>query len=49
MQGYDFGMIYIYGHRVKVQGILLYQITHDLKNSTNHKQVGAIFQVELGV
>ncbi len=40
---------YLYGHRVKVQGNLLYQITHDLKNSTNHKQVGAIFQVELGI
>ena len=40
---------YFYGHRVKVQGNLLYQITKDLKNSTNQKQVGAIFQVELGI
>ncbi len=40
---------YIYGHRVKVQGNLLYQISHDLKNNSNHKQVGAIFQVELGI
>jgi phosphate-selective porin OprO/OprP len=40
---------YFYGHRVKVQGNLLYQITYDLQKSTNHKQVGAIFQVELGI
>ena len=40
---------YIYGHRLKVQGNLLYQITHDLKNSSNLKQIGAIFQVELGI
>lgn len=40
---------YIYGHRVKVQGNLLYQITHDLQKSTNHKQLGAIFQIELGI
>ena len=40
---------YIYGHRVKVQGNLLYQITQDLQKSTNHKQLGAIFQIELGI
>ena len=40
---------YIYGHRVKVQGNLLYHITHDLKNLTSTKQIGAIFQIELGI
>ncbi len=40
---------YIYGHRVKVQGNLLYQITKDLKNNSDLKQLGAIFQIELGI
>ncbi len=40
---------YIYGHRLKVQGNLLYQITTDLKNSSTLKQLGAIFQIELGI
>lgn len=40
---------YIYGHRVKVQGNLLYHITHDLKNLNSTKQIGAIFQIELGI
>jgi phosphate-selective porin OprO/OprP len=40
---------YIYGHRLKVQGNLLYHIESDLKNQTVKKQLGAIFQVELGI
>jgi len=40
---------YIYGHRLKVQGNLLYQITHDLKNDSKLKQIGAILQIELGI
>lgn len=40
---------YLYGHRVKVQGNLVYQITKDLKNVSDHKQLGAIFQIELGI
>lgn len=40
---------YLYGHRVKVQGNLTYQTTKDLKNVTSLSQVGAIFQLELGI
>jgi hypothetical protein len=40
---------YIYGHRLKVQGNLLYHISSDLKNQSMKKQIGAIFQVELGI
>ena len=40
---------YLYGHRVKVQGNLLYHITKDLKNQTQAGQWGCIFQVELGI
>jgi hypothetical protein len=40
---------YLYGHRLKVQGNLLYHITSDLKNDSSKKQFGAIFQVELGI
>ena len=40
---------YFYGHRFKVQGNLLYQVTKDLKNSTEAGQFGAIFQVEMGI
>jgi hypothetical protein len=40
---------YIYGHRFKIQGNLLYHINSDLKNATNKKQFGAIFQVEMGI
>ena len=40
---------YLYGHRLKLQGNLLYHITSDLKNSTNKKQLGVIFQVEMGI
>lgn len=40
---------YLYGHRLKVQGNLLYHITKDLQQSTQKGQFGAIFQVELGI
>lgn len=40
---------YIYGHRLKVQGNLVYHIAKDLKNQTQKGQLGAIFQVELGI
>jgi phosphate-selective porin OprO/OprP len=40
---------YIYGHRLKVQGNLLYHITKDLKNVSQKQQLGAIFQVEIGI
>lgn len=40
---------YLYGHRLKVQGNLMYHITSDLKNNSNKKQLGAIFQVEIGI
>lgn len=40
---------YIYGHRLKIQGNLLYHISSDLKNQSAKKQLGAIFQVELGI
>lgn len=40
---------YLYGHRLKIQGNLLYHVTSDLKNQTTKKQLGAIFQVELGI
>ncbi len=40
---------YFYGHRVKVQGNILYQLTNDLKFGTDTGKFGAIFQVELGI
>jgi hypothetical protein len=40
---------YLYGHRVKVQGNLTYQITDDLKNNKSLNQLGALFQIELGI
>jgi hypothetical protein len=40
---------YLYGHRVKVQGNILYQISKDLKNVSQKKQFGAVFQIELGI
>ncbi len=40
---------YIYGHRVKVQGNILYQLTNDLRAKTDAGKFGAIFQVELGI
>ena len=40
---------YIYGHRLKLQGNLLYHISKDLRNVTQKQQLGAIFQVEIGI
>jgi phosphate-selective porin OprO/OprP len=40
---------YLYGHRVKVQGNILYQLTNDLRAGTEAGKFGAIFQVELGI
>lgn len=40
---------YLYGHRVKVQGNLLYQLTNDLRAKTDAGKFGAIFQIELGI
>ncbi len=40
---------YLYGHRVKVQGNLLYQLTEDLQNKTDAGKYGVIFQIELGI
>ncbi len=40
---------YLYGHRVKVQGNLTYEVTKDLKNVKTLHQFGTIFQVELGI
>lgn len=40
---------YLYGHRLKVQGNVLYQISKDLKNQSDKKQFGAVFQVEIGI
>jgi len=40
---------YLYGHRLKLQGNLLYQMTKDLKNNTQKNQVGAVFQIEFGI
>ncbi|MFZ9587064.1 MAG: porin [Crocinitomicaceae bacterium] len=50
LEQWQFGVSkYFYGHRVKVQGNLLYHITRDLKNQTKSGQFGAILQVELGI
>ncbi len=40
---------YLYGHRVKVQGNILYQLTNDLRAKTDAGKFGAIFQIELGI
>ncbi len=40
---------YFYGHRVKVQGNLLYQLISDLRNNTDAGKYGAVLQVELGI
>jgi len=40
---------YIYGHRLKIQGNLLYNMSKDLQNSTLKGQFGAIFQIEMGI
>lgn len=40
---------YLYGHRLKLQGNILYQMTKDLKNDSQKNQVGAVFQIEMGI
>jgi phosphate-selective porin OprO/OprP len=40
---------YLYGHRLKIQGNVLYQISKDLKNVSQKNQVGAVFQIEMGI
>lgn len=40
---------YLYGHRLKLQGNLLYNMSKDLKNDTQKNQVGAVFQIEMGI
>lgn len=40
---------YLYGHRLKIQGNLLYQVTKDLKNVSSKGQFGAVFQIEMGI
>ena len=40
---------YLYGHRLKVQGNLLYQISEDLQNNSDKANFGAILQIELGI
>jgi len=40
---------YLYGHRLKAQLNGLYQISKDLKNASNTKQFGVVFQIEFGI
>ena len=40
---------YLYGHRLKVQGNLLYNMSQDLQNQSRKNQVGAVMQIELGI
>ncbi len=40
---------YLNGHRFKVQGNLLYQLTTDYQKNTSSGRYGAIFQVEIGI
>jgi phosphate-selective porin OprO/OprP len=40
---------YLYGHRLKVQGNLVYNVSKDLQNVTSKGQFGAIFQIEMGI
>ncbi|MCC6701811.1 MAG: porin [Fluviicola sp.] len=40
---------YLYGHRVKVQGNLVYQLTTDQRANTTTGKYAAIFQIELGI
>jgi len=40
---------YLYGHRVKVQGNLLYHLTTDMRSDLTTGKYGVIFQVELGI
>lgn len=40
---------YLNGHKLKVQGNLLYQKTNNMRNHTFKDQLGAFFQIELGI
>lgn len=40
---------YLYGHRVKVQGNVLYHLTTNMQKDVTTGKFGAIFQVELGI
>ena len=40
---------YLYGHRVKVQGNLLYHLTTNMRSDVTTGKYGVIFQVELGI
>lgn len=40
---------YLYGHRLKLQANVLYQVTKDLKNVSNTGQFGGVFQIEMGI
>lgn len=40
---------YLYGHRVKVQGNLVYQLTTDQRVNETTGKYAAIFQIELGI
>lgn len=40
---------YVYGHRVKVQGNLLYNLTTNMRSGMTTGRYGVIFQIELGI
>ena len=40
---------YLYGHRLKIQGNVLYNVSKDLKNIDQKAHWGAMLQVELGI
>lgn len=40
---------YLNGHRFKIQGNLLYQLTTDYKKDTQSGRYGAVFQMEVGI
>lgn len=40
---------YLYGHRLKIQGNILYNVSKDLKNIEQKAHWGAMLQVELGI
>lgn len=40
---------YLYGHRLKLQANVLYNLTKDLKNNSQTGQFGGVFQIEMGI
>ncbi len=40
---------YLYGHRVKIQGNLLYHLSTNMRSEVTTGKYGVIFQVELGI